>query len=64
MEKKKILICYKCNKEMIPLKTYFSYLDHSFSHDILKCPDCGEVYIPEDLVKGRISEVEMQLEDK
>lgn len=63
MEEKK-LICYKCKKQMVLKKTYFNYLGHSFFTDILRCPDCGEVYIPEDLVKGRISEVEMQLEDK
>lgn len=64
MEEKKVLICYKCKKKMEPIKTNFSYLGHSFFTDILRCPECGEVYIPEDLVKGRISEVEMQLEDK
>jgi hypothetical protein len=57
-------ICQKCQKELKPTKTYLSYLEHSFFADILKCPECGEVYIPEELVKGRISEVEMQLEDK
>lgn len=49
---------------MTPQKTYFNYLGHSFFTDILKCPDCGNVYIPEDLVKGRINQVEMELEDK
>lgn len=66
MEEKndKKIMCYKCKKELEPQKTYFNYLDHSFFTDVLRCPDCGEVFIPEDLVKGRISEVEMQLEDK
>ncbi|NYB72696.1 MULTISPECIES: DVU_1557 family redox protein [Sedimentibacter] len=63
MTEKKI-ICFKCNKELVPKKTYFNYLEHSFFTDILSCPDCGEVFISEELVKGRISEVEMQLEDK
>jgi hypothetical protein len=36
----------------------------SFPADILRCPECGQVYSPEDLVKGRIAAVEMQLEDK
>jgi len=63
-QQKMTQICHKCQKEMIPQKTDFSYLGHSFYTDILRCPDCGQVYIPEDLVKGRIAEVEMQLEDK
>jgi len=50
--------------ELKPEKTYFSYLGHSYYADILKCPGCGEVYIPEELAKGRMSEVETMLEDK
>jgi RNase P subunit RPR2 len=60
----KPVICYKCQEELVPTKTYLSYLGHSFSADILKCPECGEVYIPEELAKSRIADVEMQLEDK
>lgn len=64
MEEKNKLICYKCNKELELKKTDFTYLGHSFFTDIPRCPECGLVFIPEELVKGRISEVEMQLEDK
>ncbi len=64
MAENKTVICFKCKKELIPTKTYLCYLGHSFSVNILKCPDCGQVYIPEELVKSRIAEVEMQLEDK
>lgn len=64
MTETKPVICYNCQKELIPMKTYLSYLGRSFSADILKCPECGEVYIPEELAKSRIAEVEMQLEDK
>lgn len=64
MAEKKVVICCKCQKELKPAKTYFNYLGHSYHADILKCPECGEVYIPEELAKGRMSEVEMMLEDK
>lgn len=64
MAEKKRMICCKCQIEMEPKKTNFSYLGHSFSTDILKCPKCEQVFIPEELVKGRMAEVEMQLEDK
>jgi len=64
MGKNKVVICHKCQKELEPKKTYFSYLGHTFFTDILKCPQCGEVYIPEELAKGRIAQVEMELEDK
>lgn len=58
------LICFRCRKELEPKQTFFNYLDHSFHTDILCCPECGEVFIPEALVKGRMAEVERQLEDK
>jgi len=64
MAENKAIICCKCRKELKPVKTYFNYLGHSYYADILRCPDCGEVYIPEELAKGRMTEVEMMLEDK
>ena len=64
MPEAKKMICCKCNKELEMIKTDFSYLGHSFFTDVPKCPECGQVFIPEELVKGRISEVEMQMEDK
>jgi hypothetical protein len=64
MPEKKKLICWKCKKELEIKKTNFTYLGHSFFTEVPKCPECGLVYISEELVKGRMSEVEMQLEDK
>ncbi len=63
-ENKEKLICCRCNKELVPTQTFFDYLGHNFHTDILRCPECGEVYIPESLVKGRMAEVEQELEDK
>jgi hypothetical protein len=64
MTEKKKLICYKCQKELELIKTNFTYLGHSFFTEVPRCPECGLVFISEELVKGRISEVEMQMEDK
>lgn len=64
MAESRILICCKCQKELRPQKTDFTYLGHTFYADMLKCPGCGQVFIPEELAKGRIAEVEMQMEDK
>ncbi len=58
------LLCHACRKELQPAKTDFTYLGHTFYADMLRCPDCGQVFIPESMVKGRIQEVEMQMEDK
>ncbi len=57
-------ICLLCKKTMVKQKTDFTYLGHSFHTDVLRCPDCGQVYIPEDLVNSRMKEVETLLEDK
>ena len=64
MAEKITIICCKCQKEMPLSKTNFNYLGHSFYTDVHKCLECGGIFIPEELVKGRIAEVEMQLEDK
>ncbi|MDY0094120.1 MAG: YgiT-type zinc finger protein [Candidatus Vecturithrix sp.] len=64
MEENKKLLCYTCQKELEMRKTDFTYLGHTFFTDLPRCPECGLVYISEELVKSRIAEVEMQLEDK
>ncbi len=64
MPEKRVWICQACNRELVPRKTDFSYLGHSFYADILACPQCGQVFIPEEMARGRIAEVEMRLEDK
>lgn len=54
----------RCQVEMVPKSTFFDYLGHNFHTEILCCPKCGEVYLPEALVKGRMADVERELEDK
>ena len=58
------LICVKCNVALVEEKTELRYLGHSVNVETLKCPKCGQVCFSEELVKGRISEAEMALEDK
>ena len=64
MEERQTMTCSRCNCELKPMKVGFSYLGHSFHAESLRCPACGQVFISEKLVKGRIAEVEMELEDK
>ena len=64
MESKQTLKCNKCDVTMGLIEAQFSYLDRSFRHKVLRCPKCGQVYIPEDFAKGRMSEVEAALEEK
>lgn len=64
MEEKQTLICDKCQVEMKEFDAEFTYLNRSFRHKVLRCPACGQVYIPEKLAAGRMSEVEKLLEEK
>jgi uncharacterized protein with PIN domain len=56
--------CGKCNEELVKKKTIFSYMGHTVAHEVLACPKCGKVFIPQELAEGKIAEVEEQLEDK
>ncbi|WP_414733023.1 DVU_1557 family redox protein [Acetobacterium carbinolicum] len=65
-EIKKILtlICLKCN---VPLEMHticFSYLGFNFNTEVPTCPICRQVFLSEELVRGKVTEVEMGLEDK
>ncbi len=56
--------CCRCNVEMEEKKTTFLYLGQEIHNTALRCPKCGQVYIPEELAKGKIAEVETMLEEK
>ena len=62
MEEK--LICAKCNVEMQLIEVQFKYLSRSFRYKVPRCPQCGQVSLPEELVNGRMSEVEAMIEEK
>ncbi len=64
MDEKQTLICNKCKVEMEDSEVQFGYLNHFFRHKVQRCPECGQVYLPEELVNGRMSEVEIVLEEK
>lgn len=62
MEEK--LICDKCKVELEELEAQFSCLGKSFRHKVSRCPMCGQICLSEELVTGRMSEVESMMEDK
>lgn len=57
-------ICATCNIPLRPAKVNVAYLGNAFPVELLKCPQCGIVWIPEDLALGRMADVEKTLEDK
>jgi hypothetical protein len=56
--------CAKCNVPLEAGKVTVEYLGSAYPVDLLKCPQCGLVLVPEDLALGRMAEVEKTLEDK
>jgi len=57
-------MCANCNVPMEVAKVDVAYLGNAFPVELLKCPNCGLVFIPEDLALGKMVDVEKQLEDK
>lgn len=58
------LQCAKCGVALEVGKVNISYLGSMFPVDLPRCPQCGLVFIPEDLALGKMTEVEKLLEDK
>ena len=56
--------CMKCDEELVPTKTVLTYLGHQMTYDFPRCPKCGQVFVPEDIARGKMREVEITLEDK
>jgi hypothetical protein len=56
--------CAKCKLDLVLKKNVFSYLGQTVAHDVLSCPQCGKVFIAQDLAEGKMAEVEGQIEDK
>jgi predicted RNA-binding Zn-ribbon protein involved in translation (DUF1610 family) len=56
--------CVACGQPLERGKVDVSYLGNSFQVELLKCPNCGLVLIPEELALGKMAEVEKALEDK
>jgi uncharacterized Zn finger protein len=63
-EKKENLVCDLCGLPLKPVQTEFKYMGSVFHAELPACESCGQVYVPYELAKGRIREVETELEDK
>ncbi|MFZ7101146.1 MAG: DVU_1557 family redox protein [Peptococcaceae bacterium] len=58
------IICDKCGIHLTLGKVTLSYLGSSFPVELYRCPKCDLVYIPENLARGKMDQVEKALEDK
>ena len=58
------MLCVKCDAVLEKGKSKFEYLERVFESEVLRCPKCGQVFLSEDLVAGRIKRLEEAVEDK
>ena len=56
--------CEACDRSMEIGPVTVTYVGHSFTVDLARCPGCGRAMISEDLAMGKMAEVEQILEDK
>lgn len=58
------MICSKCGVELELLEVSAEYLGHHFSEKLPRCPECGQIFVSEELASGKIADVELTLEQK
>jgi hypothetical protein len=58
------ILCARCGLELKPGKVTLTYMGSNFPVELLKCEQCGLVFISEDLALGKMLQVERALEDK
>ncbi|MGI6657575.1 MAG: DVU_1557 family redox protein [Desulfobulbus sp.] len=56
--------CAACNQPLQPAHVRVSYLNSVFDVELMSCPQCGFIFVPESLAEGKMREVELLLEDK
>lgn len=56
--------CDQCHLPLEVRQINVEYLGSAFPVNLLACPQCGLVLIPEDLAMGKMAKVEQELEDK
>ena len=63
-ERDKSILCNKCGVGLIEKEITFKYLEIDFGAEASCCPQCGQVYLSEEIATGKLAEIEMMLEDK
>ncbi len=58
------LKCQKCGIPLVKGRATFGYLGNAFPVELPVCPNCGFIYVPEELALGKVLTVERSLEDK
>ena len=58
------ILCELCDLLLEPSKIHMTYMRSTFPTTLLRCPKCGQCYMPEELALGSAQEVEAALEEK
>ena len=58
------IFCVTCGVPLEAAKVKFGYAGGTFPVELLKCPKCELVFVPEELALGKMQKVEKALEDK
>lgn len=58
------LLCSRCSCFLENIEIHVTYLERHFTHKVPRCPQCGQVYISEELAEGRMAQLEKSLEEK
>ncbi len=58
------LMCNRCKKTLEIRDVTFRYLSYEVTEPLPCCPECGQVYLDEALVRGKMLEAETEMEDK
>ncbi len=56
--------CAKCALPLEMREVEVEYMGSKYPVDLPRCPQCGIVFIPEELAVGKMAEIERLLEDK
>ena len=64
MSENRKLVCGKCRVPLEPRRTAFQYLKYEAYEELPTCPVCGQVYLDEELVRTRMHDAEIEMEDK
>jgi hypothetical protein len=53
-----------CNADLVVGKVEVHYMGSGYPVDLSRCPNCGQVFISENLATVKMAEIEKLLEDK
>lgn len=59
-----VFLCSRCRCPLELTEIHVTYLERHFTHKVPRCPQCGQVYITEELAEGKIAQLEKSLEEK